>query len=353
MQEIIDPISIDLLKSELTADKKICVTNKADNEVYVVNHYNAPNVLREIGRIRELTFREAGGSSGLDCDLDEFDLMEKPYEQIVIWDPEACKIIGGYRYILGPDVVFEENGQPKLATAHMFSFSQHFIDIYLPHVIELGRAFVAPEYQSSKAGAKAIYALDNLWDGIGAVMLKNPEMFWFFGKITMYPDYDRSCRDLILHFMWKHFPDKENLITPINPELPSIDRRVLDILLPDEDFKSDFRNLKNVVRKLGSSIPPLFNSYMTISPTMRMLGTAVNEEFAGCEETAILVNFDEMYSDKRDRHKVPYIKQLFDNLSARFPLVNPKPNGMEAISGAVDKRRKIRFDRFLQFRKKK
>ena len=319
MEKIIDPVDVRLLKAELTPDKKLCNTNKADNEIYVIDAFDSPNVLREVGRLREISFRMAGGSSGLSLDLDEFDTMENPYKQIVIWDPEAEAIIGGYRYILGPDVKLGPDGQPLLATAHMFHFSDHFIKEYLPHVIELGRSFVTPDYQSSKAGAKAIFALDNLWDGIGAVMMQHPNIVYFFGKMTMYPSYNHSCRDLILHFLWKHFEDKENLIRPIEPKMPDADPGLLDLILKDEDFKSDYRNLKDAIRKLGTTIPPLINTYMNSSPTMKMFGTAVNKEFSDVEETGILISFNEMYPEKRDRHKEPYMRHLFSRMKSRFP----------------------------------
>lgn len=319
MEKIIDPVDVRLLKAELTPDKKLCNTNKADNEIYVIDAFDSPNVLREVGRLREISFRMAGGSSGLSLDLDEFDTMENPYKQIVIWDPEAEAIIGGYRYILGPDVKLGPDGQPLLATAHMFHFSDHFIKEYLPHVIELGRSFVTPDYQSSKAGAKAIFALDNLWDGIGAVMMQHPNIVYFFGKMTMYPSYDHSCRDLILHFLWKHFEDKDDLIRPIEPKMPDADPGLLDLILKDEDFKSDYRNLKDAVRRLGTTVPPLINTYMNSSPTMKMFGTAVNKEFSDVEETGILISFNEMYPEKRDRHKEPYMRHLFSRMKSRFP----------------------------------
>ena len=319
MEKIIDPVDVRLLKAELTPDKKLCNTNKADNEIYVIDAFDSPNVLREVGRLREVSFRQAGGSSGLSLDLDEFDTMENPYKQTVIWDPEAEAIIGGYRYILGPDVKLGPDGQPLLATAHMFHFSDHFIKEYLPHVIELGRSFVTPDYQSSKAGAKAIFALDNLWDGIGAVMMQHHNIVYFFGKMTMYPSYDHSCRDLILHFLWKHFEDKDDLIRPIEPKMPDADTRLLDLILKDEGFKSDYRNLKDAVRRLGTTIPPLINTYMNSSPTMKMFGTAVNKEFSDVEETGILISFNEMYPEKRDRHKEPYMRHLFSRMKSRFP----------------------------------
>lgn len=348
MEKIIDPVDVRLLKAELTPDKKLCNTNKADNEIYVIDAFDSPNVLREVGRLREISFRMAGGSSGLSLDLDEFDTMENPYKQIVIWDPEAEAIIGGYRYILGPDVKLGPDGQPLLATAHMFHFSDHFIKEYLPHVIELGRSFVTPDYQSSKAGAKAIFALDNLWDGIGAVMMQHPNIVYFFGKMTMYPSYDHSCRDLILHFLWKHFEDKDDLIRPIEPKMPDADTRLLDVILKDEDFKSDYRNLKDAVRRLGTTIPPLINTYMNSSPTMKMFGTAVNKEFSDVEETGILISFNEMYPEKRDRHKEPYMRHLFSRMKSRFPQMKD-----ELADKFSDKKDRLRDKAMAAIKKKK
>ena len=203
MEKIIDPVSVELLKAELTPEKKLCDTNKAGNEIYVVDGIDSPNVLLEIGRLREVAFRDSGGGTGLSVDLDEFDTTtDRPYKQIIIWDPEASAIIGGYRFILGPDVKMQEDGQPHITSSHMFRYSDRFIRDYLPHTMELGRSFVTPEYQSSKAGAKAIFALDNLWDGIAAVILQHPNIMYLLGKMTIYPTYDKSCRELIEHFLW-------------------------------------------------------------------------------------------------------------------------------------------------------
>ena len=324
MEKIIDPVEVSLLKAELTSDKKLQDTNKGGNELYVITAHDSPNVMREIGRLREEAFRAAGGSSGLSMDIDEFDTMENPYHQIVVWDPDAEAILGGYRYILGPDVRLDENGVPRLATAHMFKFSEEFIRDYLPHTVELGRSFVSLGYQSSKAGAKAIFAMDNLWDGIAAVIMQHPQILFFFGKMTMYPSYNQAARDLILHFLWKHFPDPDELVRPLEPVLPQSSADLMDVILKDRNFKEDYRNLKDAIRRIGTSIPPLVNSYINTSPTMKMFGTAVNHEFSEVEETAILVCFHEMYEDKVSRHIEAYLKGFMDKVRVRFPKINQK-----------------------------
>lgn len=319
MEPIIAPVSVDIIKAELTPAKKLRDTNKSHNEIYVINHFDSPNVMREIGRLREEAFRDSGGGSGLSMDIDEFDTMENPYQQLIVWDPDSEKILGGYRYILGPDIKIDENGQPLLATAHMFHFSDKFIKEYLPYTIELGRSFVAPEYQSSKAGTKALFALDNLWDGLGALCIQRPDMKYFFGKMTMYPEYNRQARDLIQHFLFKHFEDKEKLVTPVEPLKIETDVKYLDSILTEKEFKDDYKLLNAEVRRLGVNIPPLVNSYMSLSPTMKMFGGGINHEFSEAEETCILITFDEIYEAKKDRHINSFIKEKIDIIKARFP----------------------------------
>ena len=167
-KEIIQPIEKSILKSELTPELQLRMTNKSNNEIYVITAHNAPNVMKEIGRLREIAFREAGGGTGKEMDIDEFDISDNCYKQLIVWNPEAEEIIGGYRYILGTDWEYDEKGQPILATSHMFHFSEKFIKEYAPYTIELGRSFVSLPYQSSRMGAKSLFALDNLWDGLGA-----------------------------------------------------------------------------------------------------------------------------------------------------------------------------------------
>ena len=309
MKDIIAPVSTALLKSELTEDKRLRFTNKGNNEVYIVTYQDSPNVVREIGRLREIAFRAAGGGTGMALDLDEFDTMETPYKQLIVWNPEAEEIIGGYRYLLGIDVKLDENGQPVLATSHMFHFSDRFIKDYLPYTIELGRSFVTLEYQSTRYNSKGLFSLDNLWDGLGALTVVMPSVKYFFGKMTMYPSYNRHGRDMILYFLNKHFGDKDNLVVPTKPLVIEDDPEELAKIFCEDDFKSDYRILNREVRKLGYNIPPLVNAYMSLSPTMKMFGTAINYGFGDVEETGILIAVDEILDEKRVRHIDTFAKE--------------------------------------------
>lgn len=302
MEDIIPRVPRELLLAELTEDKKLRRTNKSGNDIYIITWQNAPNVVREIGRLREIAFREAGGGSGKSMDLDEFDTMENPYKQLIVWDPDAQEILGGYRYILGNEIQLQPDGQPLLATSHMFHFSERFMREFMPYTIELGRSFVALEYQSSRMGSKGIFALDNLWDGLGALFVIQPNARYFFGKFTMYPSYDRTARDMILFFLNKHFSDNENLIFPMQPLHIESDPEALKQLFCEDDFRRDYRILNREVRALGYNIPPLVNAYMNLSPTMKLFGTAINDGFGDVEETGILIAVDEILEEKRMRH---------------------------------------------------
>lgn len=307
-QPIIPPVPTEVIEAELTPDKLLRHTNKGGNLIYIVTADDAPNTMREIGRLREIAFRCAGGGTGLECDIDRFDTMTPPCRQLVVWDPDARLILGGYRYITGSDIRLLPDGSPRIATAHMFRFSPEFIERYLPRTIELGRSFVRIEYQSSKAGAKALYALDNLWDGLGALTVVHPDIKYLFGKVTMYPGYNHECRDMILYFLSKHFPDPDRLVRPITPLDTHPDPERMARLFTGGDYASDYKILNKAIRAHGINIPPLVNAYMSLSPTMRCFGTAINDEFGNVEETGIFMAIDEILEEKKKRHIGSYLK---------------------------------------------
>lgn len=313
-QPIIQPISKEALKSELTPGKQLRLTNKSNNEIYIITAHNAPNVMREIGRLRETVFREAGGGTGKEVDIDEFDTCDNCYKQLIVWNPDEEEIIGGYRYLMGTDWEYDDKGQPVLATSHMFHFSEKFIRDYAPQTVELGRSFVSLPYQSSRMGAKSLFALDNLWDGLGALTVLRPNVKYYFGKMTMYPSYIRKGRDMILYFLKKYFDDKEHLIIPMKPLKIETDETELASLFCGKDFKEDYRVLNTQIRQMGYNIPPLVNAYMSLSPTMKLFGTAINYGFGDVEETGILIAVDEILEDKRKRHIDTFIRVHRDEL---------------------------------------
>jgi hypothetical protein len=265
--------------------------------------------MTEIGRLRELSFRVAGGGTGKEVDIDAYDTMPNPYKQLIVWDPAEKEILGGYRYFVCSEVYNDEDGNCNLATARLFKFSKKFRDDYIPYMIELGRSFVQPAYQSTNRKGKGIYAMDNLWDGLGAVWLKHPHIKYFFGKVTMYTTYDKEARDLILYFLKKYFPDRENLVLPFEPLEFSTDIDMLAGILNGQSYSDDYKQLSANVRARGENIPPLINAYMNLSPTMKVFGTAMNYSFGDVEETALMVTLNDMYDEKIERHLKTYIRK--------------------------------------------
>ena len=272
--------------------------------------------MREIGRLREQAFRKAGGGTGKSIDIDEYDTMENPCEQLIVWNPDADEIIGGYRFILGDRIPFQKSGQPNIATAHLFHFSELFLEKYMPRTIELGRSFVRVEYQSTQAGAKSLFALDNLWDGLGALIVMYPQIEYCFGKVTMYPSFGTEGRDMILYFLKKHFPDSEELVIPINELQLETEESELEEKFQHIESKDNYKLLNQEVRSLGQNIPPLVSAYINLSNTMKVFGTAINDTFGDVEETAILITIKDIYKEKRDRHIETYMQDLEESIRA-------------------------------------
>lgn len=302
MEKIIPEVPRDKLLAELTEEKFIRKTNNAGNLLFILDAHDSPNVMREIGRLRELSFREAGGGTGKELDIDDFDTGSIRYKQLIVWDPSENEILGGYRYHICDEQNCMQDGKIQLATAKLFDFSDKFNQEYLPHTIELGRSFVQPKYQSTNRATKALYALDNLWDGLGTLVIDNPDKKYFFGKVTMYKNYNQRARNLILYFLEKHFPDNEGLIKPFKPLETKMDRVEMKSIFNGENYMDDYKILSQNVRAFGENIPPLINAYMNLSPSLKTFGTVINPYFGGVEETGILITINDLYHQKVERH---------------------------------------------------
>ena len=308
MEELLRPVPREVIKAELTTERFLRKTNKGGNEIYVITHHDSPAIMQEIGRLRELSFRDAGGGTGKPVDIDELDVSENPYRQLIVWDPDAQEILGGYRYMRCSEAPRDADGKIVLATTHLFHFSEKFCKEYIPYTLELGRSFVQPDYQSSKTGAKALFALDNLWDGLGALTVDHPEIKYFFGKVTMYTHFHTEARNLIQYFFMKYFRDQENLVYPKKPVDFGIDMEKMAEIFSGGDYKEDYKILSQSVRQFGENIPPLFNAYMNLSPSMKTFGTVINDTFGDVLETGIILTVSDLYEAKVGRHIETYLK---------------------------------------------
>ncbi len=308
MEEIIAPIDRHILEAELTRDKFVRITNNGNNEIYIITHHDSPDIMQEIGRLREVAFRSAGGGTGKSIDIDEYDTADAPYKQLIVWSPEEKEIVSGYRYIKCKDAPVGADGVIQLATTELFVFSEKFVRDYIPYTIELGRSFVQPRFQPSVDNRKGLFSLDNLWDGLGAIVVDNPDIRYFYGKVTMYTDFNVHARDMILSFMNYYFPDNERLVVPIHPLPIKTDVSAFLKAIEGLSYKDGHRILNQGVRELGEHIPPLVNAYMNLSATMKTFGTALNDHFGEVEETGIMVAIADIYDSKKERHVTTYKK---------------------------------------------
>lgn len=304
MEQIIDPVDTNLILKELEGHL-LRPSSKANNLIYDITAHECPNVMREIARLREISYRDGGGATGKAMDIDEMDTMAKPYHQLIVWDPDNQQIIGGYRYLFGSEAEII-NGQPFITSAHLFHYSERFIRDYLPQTIEFGRAFVQPMYQKREMGVKALFALDNIWDGIGAIVYNNPELRWMIGKVTIYPGYNETARELIYNYLETYHKGEEGLFEPYN-------------LLPIQHIETPFlgtnpqenyHTLQHAVREQGTVIPPMFSAYLNLTNDLQFFGNAVNDELANVYETGIMVDLNAVYPEKKERYINPYVQWL-------------------------------------------
>jgi hypothetical protein len=310
MDTIIPPIDKQLLTKELTEHNFVRNTNNGRKQIFVFTAHESPNLMQEVGRLREITFREAGGGTGKSVDIDEYDTDEIPFQQLIVWDPKEQAIVGGYRFIHGNEIPCDEHGCLNSATGELFRYSPRFIRDYLPESIELGRSFVQPAYQPTFNLRKGMYSLDNLWDGLGAMIIDNPDVRYFFGKMTMYPSYNTTARDIILHFLERFFPDTHYLMRPFDPIKPETSKEFLENLFTAKSFEDNYKILVQTIRSYHEAVPPLVNAYMSLSPTMATFGTAINKDFGNVEETGIMIHINDIYPRKKDRHLSTYMERL-------------------------------------------
>jgi hypothetical protein len=310
MEIIPERAPIDQIIAELTPERLLRKTNNGNNEVYIFDNNSSPVLMQETGRVREITFRHAGGGTGHGLDIDEFDIaIEDPQKQLIVWDPENRSIIGGYRYYFPPKGC-QNCDISKLASSSYFNFSEKFVTKYYPHMMELGRSFVHPDYQSRTRGRKSLFALDNLWDGLGAIILDNHHLKYLFGKVTMYTHFNQKARNMILYFLKKHFNDPDDLVIPKDPAKIDLHTDEMKKLFKSWRYKENYKTLSAEVRKLGETIPPLINAYMGLSPTMRTFGTFINHKFGDVEETGIMITLRDIYVEKINRHLASYKKDF-------------------------------------------
>jgi hypothetical protein len=296
MKKVIKPIKREKLIKELRKCKLIKRTFRRNNEIYSFTYDEAPSLMYEVARLREEAFRAIGCGTGNVLDIDEQDTGSGAYQQLIVWNPTDMEIIGGYRYAVGKNYI----EQPSLLSmAHYFKFSKSFVTDYLPYSIELGRAWVNPLYQPSGDEKRSIFALDNLWEGIGALIAQHEDIKYLYGKVTIPENYNPTARNLIYNFLERNFRDKKRLLRPQKPFFSTKrNKKKIQVINVDDDF----RNTTNSVKSLGVTVPPLINAYFRLAKQMITFGTALNPELGNSFETGIMIAVNDIHPDKYARY---------------------------------------------------
>lgn len=313
-QDIIPARDPNVIRAELNEQLLLRKTNRAGNEIYTFHATDAPNTMLEIGRLREIAFRGSGGGTGLAADIDHHDMDKDGYRQLVVWDAKKSELIGGYRYMLGGEV-HRKGDQTDLSSNEIFHFSETFIEEYIPKSIELGRSFVKMEEKNGQMMPVSIFALDNLWDGLGGLMLIHDDYQYFFGKVTMYSDYNKRAKDLIAYYLQTYFQGDQELIRPLYPIEIEMPLAEMQSVILGKDPKDDYKQLSKVIRNMGTVIPPLVNAYIGLSNSLMYFGTSVNPHFGDVEETAIMVPMEDISADKRRRHIESFIRDASNKIN--------------------------------------
>lgn len=289
---IIHPVDRKVLKSELQGSELLGETSDR-KAIFLVRFEQAPRVMQEIARLRELTFRRVGEGTGLRLDWDRFD---RYYLHIVLWDEDALEIIGAYRVGNCQEIV-ATHGVHGLYTHTLFRYQEKARPI-LDKAMEMGRSFVQIKYWKSSA-------LDYLWQGIGAYVAKHPEVKYLLGPVSISNSYTEEAKNLLVYFFKKWFPGDSSLAPHVCPYVLSHKQlEELGRVLDGRDYREDYRKLKESLKILGFTVPILYKQYTDLCEEggVEFIDFGIDKDFADCVDGLILVKVDLLKESKRERY---------------------------------------------------
>ncbi len=284
-----------LIKKELK-NSQLLGTTKDGKKIYLYEWSdNNSSVLNEIGRLREISFRKVGEGSNKKRDIDKYD---RYYKHIILWDNEDLEIVGAYRIGVAKEIL-EQFGADALYTNTLFEFNTNLYH-YLDDSIELGRSFVQPKYWGSRA-------LDYLWQGIGAYLRNNPQIKYMYGPVSLSQSYPKVAKDMILYFYDSYFKDDENLVTPTLPYQINLDDDYMKKFVTElklDDYKQDFKLLKQALGFLELNVPTLYKQYADLCEEggIRFCAYNIDKDFANCVDSFILVEVAKIKEKQRKRY---------------------------------------------------
>ncbi len=268
-----------------------------DGKIIYLYEWSSANatLLNEIGRLRELSFRQVGEGVNKKRDIDKYD---RYYKHIVLWDNEDLEIVGAYRIGITSEIV-KAHSLEALYTYSLFDYKEGFNN-YLENSIELGRSFVQPKYWGSRA-------LDYLWQGIGAYLRNNPQIKYLYGGVSISQSYPKVAKDMILHFYESYFGAKEQIVEaqiPYHFDFNDEYMKVFQSELLYDNYKEDFKTLKKALGFLELSVPTLYKQYADLCEEdgIKFCAYNIDKDFSDCVDSFIVLSVDRIKEKQRARY---------------------------------------------------
>lgn len=288
---IIHPIDKKILLEEIKKCETLYQTDDG-KKVIITDFLTTPNLITEIARLREITFRLVGEGTGNKKDTDKYD---KYYKHIILWDNNELEIIGSYRIGIGKDI-YEKYSIDGFYTSTLFSYSNEFLE-FLPYSVELGRSFIQKKYWNS-------FALEYLWRGMGCYFAKSQDIRYLFGVVSISNMYPDDAKKLLVYY-YKKWYGKELGVNSNNPFILSEkDNHYLSEIFNSEDIKKDYLTLKQTLKNYGVSIPTLYKNYVELcyKEGVHFLNFGIDEDFGNCIDGFIMLDLHYITEDKKKRY---------------------------------------------------
>lgn len=258
--------------------------------------YSSPDtspVLREIGRLREITFRAVGEGTGRRRDIDSFDYY---YQHLILWDEEDLEIIGAYRVIDSGSVLERHGKGERLYTGSLFSLDPERHE-FLSNGLEFDRSFIQQRYWGKRS-------LDYLWHGIGAFLANNPDYRYLFGPVSISNSMPQNAKDLLIYFYKLYFSDGEKTSCSKNPFNFSQSTGEIGKEFGGKDYRQDFKKLKSLLANMGTATPTLYKQYSELYQPggVRFLDFNIDQDFNNCVDGLVVVDLHKLKEKKRNRY---------------------------------------------------
>ncbi|SFE83075.1 lysophospholipid acyltransferase family protein [Nitrosomonas sp. Nm166] len=293
IENIIHPVRTQSIRKEMKASQLIGKTQDGKH-IYLFDYLPNSSVMREIGRLRELSFRQVQEGTGNALDIDSYD---RYYRHLILWDEDELEIIGSYR-IGEASRILKEYGETGLYTNSLFTFNKTFMP-YLEHAIELGRSFIQPRYQGKRS-------LDYLWYGIGAYLYQHPEVRYLFGPVSLSTSWPEPAQKVIASFYTTLFGNDRSIA---KPRMPFNFDQIKDFVpfrhVTDEvEYKKAFSIFKEKMDDLNVKVPVLYKQYVELCQPggCEFFGFNVDPKFSNCIDGLILVHINTIKEKKYQRY---------------------------------------------------